>query len=119
MDCLALDKQLVSSCLNLILNSLISPHLVSTGTMTTLTPPTPAPNPAPKNKKATKKKAIPWDRDSLTYNPNYQRWRGGLEEGKTKKSLCSKIIEVIDIFLQDGSLVEFMKASYKVTNWAM
>ncbi|KNZ62289.1 uncharacterized protein VP01_128g1 [Puccinia sorghi] len=55
---------------------------------------------------STKKKAIPWDRDSvdggsssmeivLNWLSNYQRWRGDLEEGKTKKLLCSEIIEVM------------------------
>jgi hypothetical protein len=33
--------------------------------------------------------------DWLTTGSNYQRWRGNLEEGKTKKSLCAKIIEIM------------------------
>ncbi|WAQ92570.1 hypothetical protein PtA15_17A51 [Puccinia triticina] len=65
--------------------------------------------PAPKAKKSTKKKAVPWDRDGdnggdssmdivldwLSSGSNYQQWRGDLEEGKTKKSLCSEILEIM------------------------
>ncbi|KNZ50052.1 hypothetical protein VP01_4625g1, partial [Puccinia sorghi] len=32
----------------------------------------------------------------LTTGTNYQRWRGDLEEGKTKKSSCSKIIQMMN-----------------------
>ncbi|OAV86381.1 hypothetical protein PTTG_29940 [Puccinia triticina 1-1 BBBD Race 1] len=66
-------------------------------------------NPASKPKKTTKKKAVPWDRDGvdggnssmdivlewLSSDSNYQRWRGDLEEGKTKKSLCSEILQIM------------------------
>jgi hypothetical protein len=31
----------------------------------------------------------------LTTGSNYQRWKGDLEEGKTKKSLCSEILELM------------------------
>ncbi|KNZ44530.1 hypothetical protein VP01_9070g1, partial [Puccinia sorghi] len=55
----------------------------------------------------TKKKAVPSDRDGidggsssieiildwLTTGSNYPRWRGNLEEGKTKKSLCAEMIQ--------------------------
>ncbi|KNZ58783.1 hypothetical protein VP01_1862g2 [Puccinia sorghi] len=55
----------------------------------------------------TKKKAVPSDRDGidggsssieiildwLTTGSNYPRWRGNLEEGKTKKSLCAKMTQ--------------------------
>ncbi|OAV91541.1 hypothetical protein PTTG_27943 [Puccinia triticina 1-1 BBBD Race 1] len=66
-------------------------------------------NPASKPKKTTKKKAVPWDRDGvdggnssmdivlewLSSDSNYQQWRGDLEEGKTKKSLCSEILQIM------------------------
>ncbi|OAV85363.1 hypothetical protein PTTG_30580 [Puccinia triticina 1-1 BBBD Race 1] len=66
-------------------------------------------NPTSKPKKTTKKKAVPWDRDGvdggnssmdivlewLSSDSNYQRWRGDLEEGKTKKSLCSEILQIM------------------------
>jgi hypothetical protein len=59
--------------------------------------------------KSNKKKAIPWDRDGvnggsssveivlewLTTGSNHQQWRGDLEEGKNKKSLCSEILELM------------------------
>ncbi|PLW37163.1 hypothetical protein PCASD_11120 [Puccinia coronata f. sp. avenae] len=65
-------------------------------------------NTAPQNK-SNKKKAVPWDRNGvdggsssveivlewLTTGSNYPQWRGDLEEGKTKKSLCSEIIELM------------------------
>ncbi|KNZ61305.1 uncharacterized protein VP01_14223g1, partial [Puccinia sorghi] len=60
------------------------------------------------------KKAVPWDQESvdggsssmeivlnwLTSCSNYQRWRGDLEEGKTKNLLCSEIIE----FMKDNRI---------------
>ncbi|PLW51958.1 hypothetical protein PCASD_00787 [Puccinia coronata f. sp. avenae] len=65
-------------------------------------------NTSPQNK-SNKKKAVPWDQDGvnggsssveivlewLTTGSNYQQWRGDLEEGKTKKSLCADIIELM------------------------
>ncbi|PLW12607.1 hypothetical protein PCASD_17146 [Puccinia coronata f. sp. avenae] len=68
-------------------------------------PTTPVTNPT----KQPKKKAIPWERDGvdggdssmtillnwITSDSNYQRWRGDTEHGKTKKSLCSEILEIL------------------------
>jgi hypothetical protein len=65
-------------------------------------------NTDPQNK-SNKKKAVPWDQDGvnggsssleivlewLTTGSNCQQWRGDLEEGKTKKSLCTEIIELM------------------------
>jgi hypothetical protein len=68
-------------------------------------PTTPVTNPT----KQPKKKAIPWERDGvdggdssmtillnwITSDSNYQRWRGNTEHRKTKKSLCSEILEIL------------------------
>ncbi|KNZ61825.1 uncharacterized protein VP01_1351g4 [Puccinia sorghi] len=77
----------------------------STNPKTPTTPNTPAPQ-----VKTIKKKAVPWDRNGidggstsmeiflnwLTTGTNYQCWRGDLEEGKTKKSLCLEIIQMMN-----------------------
>ncbi|KNZ60978.1 uncharacterized protein VP01_1472g7 [Puccinia sorghi] len=73
-------------------------------------PKTPTTPSTPALVKTTKKKAVPWDRNGidggsssmeivlewLTTGTNYQHWRGDLEEGKTKKSLCSEIIQMMN-----------------------
>ncbi|PLW38736.1 hypothetical protein PCASD_11542 [Puccinia coronata f. sp. avenae] len=61
------------------------------------------------SKQTGKKKPIPWDRDGvnggdssmdillnwITLDNNYLRWQGNTEHRKTKKSLCSEILEIL------------------------